>query len=365
MRALCALLLVASARQTAAQPPDAAPRNALADRVAVAGELTATFGSADPGFFNYATYGYEPLRNLRVVIDGSVRASRRVEFLAQLRTDGTTQARLAALYVRIRPWPARQIDVQAGRVPTTFGLFGRSGYGGDNPLVGRPLAYGYLTSLRRDALPASPADLLRMRGRGWLSSFPVGNPVAARGLPIVDGDSWDTGVQARLSRGQVEWVGAVTQGSLGSPRLRDDNGGLGLATRLVARPHPGADGRRVGRARRLPVAHPGRRPRRRGGRRSVPAARGRPRRSGRGRPLAGARRDPAQRMGGAAGGRSSRLTVRALAAWVEGRVRVLPGLDLAGRAERLTFSDIAAGAGRQPWEAPVSRVEAGRGGRRR
>ncbi len=121
-------------------------------------------------------------------------------------------------------------------MPTTFGMFGRSGYGSDNPLVGRPLAYGYLTSLRRDALPATTADLIRMRGRGWLASFPIGNPEAARGLPIVDADSWDTGVQARIARGAVEWVGAITQGSLGSPRLHDDNGGRALATRVVVRP---------------------------------------------------------------------------------------------------------------------------------
>ena len=360
MRLLCALLLVASVRPAAAQPPDVAPPSGLASRGAVAGELTATFGSEDPGFFNYATYAYEPMRNVRVVIDGSVRASRRVELLAQLRTDGTSQARLTALYVRVRPWTDRAIDVQAGRVPTTFGLFGRSGYGADNPLIGRPLAYGYLTSLRRDALPASPADLLRMRGRGWRSSFPVGNATAARGLPLVDGDSWDTGMQVRFSRGSLEWIGAVTQGSLGSPRLRDDNGGLGLATRVVARPTPaltfGASGARGAYLSRtlsddhgVSVAADAFRQHALGLDAQVAAGRWQVRgeviRSGWRVPLAA--------------GAGPGLTVRALAGWVESRVRVLPGVDVAARADHLAFSDLATATGMQPWEAPVSRLEAG------
>ena len=360
MRALCALLLVASVRPAAAQPPDETPRGGLAERVSVGGEVTATLGSKDPGFFNYATYAYDPMRNVRVVVDASLRASRHVEVLAQLRTDGVTHARLTALYVRLRPWPRRAIDVQAGRVPTTFGLFGRSGYGGDNPLVGRPLAYGYLTSLRRDALPATTADLIRMRGRGWLASFPVGNAVAARGLPIVDADSWDTGVQAHITRGAVEWVAAITQGALSSPRLHDDNGGRALATRVVVRPTAalafGASasrgaylarslandvesGQTIDAFRQSAVgldAH-------------IAAGRW----VLRGELIQSRWGLPAPRDAALAGG------VRATAGWVEGRLRVLPGVDLAARAERIGFSELTTTAGRQPWESPVSRLEGG------
>ena len=231
VRALCTFLLVLTVGPAAAQPPDVPAGGGNADRVTVGGELTATYGSDDPGFFNYATYAYDPLRNVRLVFDASVRPLRHVELLAQVRTDGLSQARMAALYVRVRPWLSREIDLQAGRVPTAFGLFGRNGYGSDSPLVGRPLAYGYLLSLRRDAVPATADDLLRMRGRGWLSSFPRGNTDADRGLPIVNTDTWDTGVQVRVANARVAWVGAVTAGSLGSPRLDDDNDGRALSTR--------------------------------------------------------------------------------------------------------------------------------------
>ena len=240
------LLLLASVVPAAGQTPDSAP--AGAPRVAVGGEITATIGSHDPGFFNYASYNYSPLRNVRVVLDSSLRMTRRLELLGQVRTDGLSHAQVSALYLRVRPWTTRQIDFQIGRVPPTFGLFGAAGYGSDNPLVSRPLAYGYLTSLRRDALPRSTADLVQMRGRGWLTQFPIGNRTAGRGLPLIDGEHWDTGVQGRVTAGPVEWIASVSAGSLASPRVKDDNGGRSLQTRVLLRPHPavtlGASGAR-------------------------------------------------------------------------------------------------------------------------
>lgn len=359
MRVLPVLLLVASVRLAAAQTPDQPLQAGTGARVTVAGELTATYGSDDPGFFNYATYAYEPLQNVRMLLDASLRASSHLEVLAQVRTDGTSDARLSAAYVRLRPWTTRAIDVQAGRIPTTFGLFGRSGYGADNPVIGRPLAYTYLTSLRRDALPVAADDVIRMRGRGWLSSFPAGNLAPDRGLPIADNDSWDTGVQLRAARGAVEWAGAVTQGALGSPRVHDDNGSLAWSTRLTVRATPGltfgasgARGAFLSRSltddHRLAVdvtrhtqnvagldAHYA------AGRWQV---RGEILRSTWSLPLA---------AGAAA------LPLRAVASWAETRVRVVPGLDLAARGDYLTFSDIAGPVGPTPWEAAVSRVETG------
>ena len=114
----------------------------------------------------------------------------------------------------------------------------RSAYGSGNLLIGQPLAYQYLLSIRPDALPANADDLLRMRGRGWLSSFPVGNPAAAPGLPMINTSHWDTGVQAHGVNGMFEWTGAVTVGSLSDPRLHDNNGGKQLVGRVVTRPSP-------------------------------------------------------------------------------------------------------------------------------
>ena len=96
----------------------------------------------------------------------SVKASDRLSVLAEIRTDNLHRPRPYALFVRVRPWPARRFDVQAGRIPPVFGAFSRRPYPADNFLVGYPLAYQYLTSLRPDALPANADELIRMRGRG-------------------------------------------------------------------------------------------------------------------------------------------------------------------------------------------------------
>ena len=233
---LLASLLPASAGPALAQSAD--PPDPTGFRVTFGGEITATIGSLDPGFFNYASYDYSPLRNVRVILDTSLRATRHLEVLAQVRTDGISHAQVSALYLRVRPWTTREIDVQIGRVPPTFGLFSTTGYGADNPLVSRPLAYGYLTSLRPDALPRTVTDLIQMRGRGWLSQFPVGNTAPERGMPLIDAEHWDTGVQGRVVTGPLEWVGSVTTGTLANPRVRDDNGGRSLQGRIVFRPHP-------------------------------------------------------------------------------------------------------------------------------
>jgi hypothetical protein len=360
VRALCTFLFVLTVGSAAAQPPDVPADTGEAGRISVGGELTATYGSEDPGFFNYATYAYDPLRNVRVVIDASMRPLRQVEVLAQVRTDGVSQARMAALYLRVRPWRARDIDLQAGRVPTAFGLFGRTAYGSDSALVGRPLPYGYLLSLRRDAVPATAADLLRMRGRGWLSNFPRGNVTPDRGLPIVNTDTWDSGVQLRLANARLSWVGAVTAGSLGSPRVDDDNGGRALSTRLTARLHPGlvfgvsaAQGAYLSRGLDDTL------------RDGESTARLRQRAAGAdvefsaGRWLARAELIASRWELPAFTGTTTTPVVTSLAAWGEGRVRLLPGLDLGLRVERLDFGDVTTPAGIQPWEAPVSRLETG------
>ena len=136
---------------------------------------SATFAPEDPGFFNYTSYEFSALRNLRMGVSAEIRANDHVQVLGEVRLDQGRVLEAYGLFVRVRPWPARRFDIQAGRIPPTFGAMSRTAYGSGNILIGQPLAYQYLTSIRPDALPATADDLLRMRGRGWLSNFPVGN----------------------------------------------------------------------------------------------------------------------------------------------------------------------------------------------
>lgn len=234
--AVAVLIVLAPARPAEAQGLPDRPISLAGGHVVLGAEAAATVAAEDPGFFNYTTYEYSALRNVRVGLSAEVRANDHVQVLGEVRFDQGRVLEAYGMFLRIRPWPHKRFDLQAGRIPPTFGSMTRTAYGSGNLLVGQPLAYQYLMSIRADAVPAHEDDLLRMRGRGWLSNFPVGNTAPAPGLPMVNTARWDTGVQAHGVVGMFELTGAASLGSLSDPRLRDNNGGRQLSGRLVARP---------------------------------------------------------------------------------------------------------------------------------
>ena len=331
-------------------------------RVVLGADVTVTFASDDPGFFNYTDYEYSALRNFRAGLTAEYRATARLQFLGELRMDHGDRLQPFALFARIRPWPARRFDIQVGRIPPTFGAFGRSAYGTANILIGTPLSYQYLTSLRPDALPGTTDDLVRMRGRGWLASYPIGNQTQDRGLPFVNSVRWDSGVQVHGVNGMIEWTGAVTTGSLSNPRVRDDNDGRQVAGRVVLRPAPAiAIGASAARGAYLS--------------KSLESALGESRHVEDGMQEAFGV-DAEYAIGrflarsevlwsswtlpvGLTSAENERLD--ATSVLVEGRYRILPGLQLAARIERLGFAELATAAGPIAWDAPVRRIETGIG----
>ena len=53
-------------------------------------------------------------------------------------------------------------------------------------------------------------------------------------MPLVYALRWDTGVQVKVGDGgPIEVSGAVTNGTLSSPRFEDDNGGKQISGRVV------------------------------------------------------------------------------------------------------------------------------------
>jgi len=356
------LVALVSAVPAAAQWLPEQPLTFAGGHVVLGAEVSGTFGPDDPGFFNYTSYEFSALRNFRMGVSAEVRANDYIQVLGEVRLDQGRVFEMYGLFVRVRPWPQRRFDLQAGRIPPTFGAMTRSAYGSGNLLIGQPLAYQYLTSIRADALPASSDDLLRMRGRGWLSSFPVGNRAAGPGLPVVNTSRWDTGVQAHGVMGLFELSGSVSTGSLSDPRLRDNNRGRQLAGRVVARPHAslqlGASASRgawLNRALEKEVADAS----------AVSRA----------RQLA---------FGGDAEFSAGRLLVRgevirsrwsipevrtpviggnliATSALIEGRYKVAAGLYVALRGDRIDFSEILGSRLRNTWDADTWRVEAGAG----
>lgn len=370
--ALVAVLALAAGGRSEAQSLPTEPIVFGDGRVTVAGDVSGTFSCArggqldgcspDYGYFNFSTYDDSLLRNFRVNVAASVTASDRLSVLAEIRTDNLHRPRPYALFVRIRPWPARRFDVQAGRIPPAFGAFSRRPYPADNFLVGYPLAYQYLTSLRPDALPANADELLLMRGRGWLSNFTLGDVTPHSGLPLVNGLVWDTGVQVHAGTDTLEGAVAVTTGTLGHPLVRDNNGGKQFSGRVSLQPLPGLvfgiSGARGPYASREAAASAGLA---RSDRSITQSAWEADVEYSRGHYLLRAEAVFSAFRLPLVDAPAIVKPLRAIAVSAEGRYRLRPGLYAAARWDHLGFNVISGSARRQTWEAPVTRVEAGIG----
>jgi hypothetical protein len=330
-------------------------------RLLLAGDASATYGSNDPGWFTYTDYATSALRRIRAGLTIEVRASRRLSFLTEIRTASGAGVRPYAWFVRLTPFDNGLVDIQAGRIPPVFGSYARRSYPQDNPLIGDPLGYQYLTSVRPDAVPATADNLLQMRGRGWRVSYPVGNPYPDTGVAMIAAGRWDTGIQVRLGQPTLEGALALTVGSLSYPLVKNDNGGGQVAGRLGWRPVPafavgvsaarGAFISDVVRAARPDI------PDRPYDQQAVgvDAETSWGRWLLRGEFVASSWRLPAL-------GEPRIIDPLGSRAWyLEAKVRLRPGLYVAARGDQMTFSAIRGSAGSSTWDANVSRVELGVG----
>lgn len=361
---VAALAAAACPGELRAQTLPAGPIRAFDGQVTLSGEIVGTLGAPDEeAFFNYTDYETNALRMMRFAVAGAWRPAEWIALVGELRTEDFTHVDVFGAYVRLRPFRSVPLDVQAGRIPPTFGAFGRRAYATDQILIGYPLAYQYLTSLRPDAVPATPDDLLIMRGRGWRPSFPIGSEDVEPGVPLITAFQWDTGVQARWLHGPLEVTGALTNGTLSDPRVGDNNGGKQVSGRVALRPivglvvgvsaargsflsdevvgllpEPAADGPYAQQAFGVDVEYS----------RDYWIVRGELVRSRWALPLLA----PATTIG-----------VAALGAWIEGRYRFTPRIFAAARVDHLGFSRISGDIWPLPttWDAPVTRVEWGGG----
>jgi hypothetical protein len=352
------VVLVLSAAIGEAQSLPTEPVSIADGRVVLGAEINATFAGEDLGFFNYTDYEYSAVRNVRVSLGGELKANRWLQVLGELRVDHGEHVEPYAVYARLRPWANQRIDIQVGRIPPAFGLYGRRPYGAGNLLIGTPLAYQYLTSLRPNSLPATTADLVRMRGRGWLSNFPLGVQTAERGLPIVNGVRSDDGVQVHGLHGPIEWIGAVTMGTISNPR--DDNDGRQVVGRVIARPVPAiAIGASAARGQYLDKVLEDALPEGRRLEDGVQRAFGIDAEYSEGRFLARTEliRSRWTLPVGLTGPADEKVSATAVLA--EARYRVFPGVQIAARGEHLGFTRLPVAGGTQQWDAPVSRVEIG------
>jgi hypothetical protein len=345
-------------------------------RITVSGDVSGTYGCEpapehacreDVGFFNFTDYSHSALRELRIGVSAAVKAGPHFTVLTEVRTENLDDFQPYALYVRIRPWTARDFDIQVGRVPPTFGAFARRTYANDNPLIGYPLAYQYLTTLRPDALPASADELLAKRSTGWGLHYSVGDPSFFQGVPLVSAFRWDTGVQGHGTVGIVSATASVTTGTVSHPLFQDDNDGRQIATRVELRPVSGliaatsfARGPFVSQSatRAALGVDTGSGP-------YTQTAWGGDIEYSRGYYVVRAETIVSEWRLPVAPTPARQLAINepltAVATSIEGRYKLRPGLYAAARFDHLGFGDLTGATVTEPWDAPVSRFEVGGG----
>jgi hypothetical protein len=355
----------AIAAPAVAQTLPAGPIEFADGHVVVAGDVSAGYGSDDTGaYFNYTDYDHSALRLLRVDISAKAKANDHLSLLAEVRTENIDSLEPYALYVRVRPWVNHDFDIQAGRIPPTFGAFARRTYPSDNPLIGYPLAYQYLTSLRPDSLPASADELLLRRGQGWLDRFSIGDQNRDHGVPLVTAFRWDTGVQlhAATVSGVIGGAVAVTSGTLSNPRVDDDNSGRQWAGRVEFRPVAGllvgsslawgawatdaASRAATGNANTGQFSQTAW---------GADVEYSRDHYLVREETIVSAWRLPVVNRP------ELPQPLRSFSTSIEGRYKIVPGVYAAARFDHLGFSEVTGTTATLPWDAPVTRFEVGPG----
>ena len=340
-------------------------------RFAVEGEAAVNVAPEEPYYFHDTDYDHNALRLVTGALGASFTLAPPLAVIGEVRVENDDGLRVSALYVRLRPWGDRPVAIQAGRIPPVFGAFSRYRYGSDNPLVSLPLPYQYLSTLRSDRVPPDADALLSVRGRGWFVSYGLPPSTAGadaayydHGLPLVSTSRWDTGVQVHVNTDALEATAAVTVGSLSRPRVSDDNDGKQLVGRVVWRPTAAwAFGVSAARGEYL-------------GREALGEPGGSPSNVGpwiqRGLGLDVAFSSGHLRVRGEAISSAWRVPVldspeiasplEATSGTLEVLYRLAPAIDVAARADYLTFSDIQGtlhGGHPTTWDADVTRLEIG------
>lgn len=342
----------------------AGPLVLFGGKLRVGGLVSGTLAPEDDGYFNfvgYDDYGESALRRFRLALNAELRLGAHAAVLGEIWSDNLDAPRVYALFLRLRPWPDRAFDVQAGMIPPVFGAFARRRYAGENPLPGLPLVYQYVTTMREDAVPASAEELVSKRGRGWRLGYSVGAPGLAPGVPQVSAELWDTGIQARIGERPFSLAVSLTQGTLSYPLVRDDNDGKQIAARLAWTPGPEvvvglSAARGAFLSREMTEVLP-------------PDAS-----TGFDQEAVGVDVEYTRGYwilrGEAIWSRwalppleETRITTPqdSLGAYVEARYKVRPGLYVAGRVGHLSFRTLESRSGVETWDANVTRVEVGAG----
>ena len=178
--------------------PAARPR---AD-VSAASSPPRSAGPTTIAFFNYTDYEHNALRIARLRLFGEWRVIARRCLRRRRGADRERRRRSRCRRCTSAGGrgPRATSYVQAGRIPPVIGAFPRAApTDATTSVIGVPLAYQYLTSLRPDALPAIDGRPAADARPGLAAELSDRLADGRTGLPLVSAAQWDTGVEAILA----------------------------------------------------------------------------------------------------------------------------------------------------------------------
>lgn len=154
--------------------------------------------------------------------------------------DDALGAQVSGVYLSYQLGPPELgFDVVAGKMPWLIGNRAPRAERDRRSIVGTPVLYQYRTSLRNDAVPGSPDQLLRATGQGvFLPDY--GSGVAEPGMPIVEQANWDVAAVVTWTDGTFEAMAGAENGTPSAPNDGVDwNPGKAFLGRVGFAANPG------------------------------------------------------------------------------------------------------------------------------
>ena len=208
-------------------------------RYGISADFDWSFSNAEKSPLNLTYYGENIMKLLRVSLLFNFRASDRVGLYVNITSENLDTPHLYGAFVRLAPLTENRLWIQAGKIPQPFGASPERWYPFANPLIGSPLMYSYVTTLRPDNIPAGPDDLLSQRGNGLAPQFQGGGSSSRfPGVPMIEIFKWAAGGVGFGSVGQFEWLAGTTSGTLSHPGGVDEGDGAQILGRARYLPSP-------------------------------------------------------------------------------------------------------------------------------
>jgi hypothetical protein len=193
---------------------------------------------------NVLNYGENPFHTTRIRLFADAPIQEHVHVFTEFTyDDGISLARLFGGFVRLSDPKGRDIHLEAGKIPLHIGAFPNRSYAPKNALIGAPLLYQYHTDLRDDQVPVRGDDLVANRGRGYYTSYLTPGLTGlgytgGRTMTLFYENCWDFGAAVLGTVAPLEFAAGVTNGTAGDPVMSDNNDGKQVLARLGFVPAP-------------------------------------------------------------------------------------------------------------------------------